>query len=244
MLLYSKSGIMNKLKDIKQISFYSVIFLSILIFISCATNKKKSPDDFTEAPLFGMVYDYDNRPCSEALIIIDDNDEVMSDINGRFIIGVLSRGNHIVTAKKEGYETLSFSFSFLNRTQVLYLRMISFHQLLVEIENAIEKREWNEVESLNKRAEEIKKDDPIQQYLKAVYLNERGHPEDAVRILLDIIKHGLDEPVIYLTVGDIYQYKLNNTPEALKYIDKYLELESDREVRKRYDMLKEEIDSF
>ncbi len=140
MLLYGKSEIMNKLKDIKQISFYSAIFLSILIFISCATTKKKSSDDFTEAPLFGMVYDYDNRPCSEALIIIDDNDEVMSDINGRFIIGVLSRGNHIVTAKKEGYETLSFSFSFLNRTQVLYLRMISFLQLLVEIENAIDAR--------------------------------------------------------------------------------------------------------
>lgn len=236
---------MNKLKHVKQISFYTAIFLSIMLFLmlffSCATSKKKSPDDFTEAPLLGMVYDYDNRPCPEALIIIDDNEEAMSDINGRFIISVLSRGNHIVTAKKEGYETLSFSFSFLNRTQVLYLRMISFHQLLVEIENAIEKREWDEVESLNKRAEEIKKDDPVQLYMKAVYLNEKGHPEDAVRILLDIIRDGFNEPVINLTLGDIYQYKLNNTPEALKYIEKYLEFENDREVRKRYDMLKEEI---
>lgn len=232
---------MNKFKHVKQISFYTVIFLSILLFFSCATTRKKSPDDFTEAPLLGMVYDYDNRPCPEALIIIDDNEEVMSDINGRFIISALSRGNHSVTSKKEGYETLSFSFEFLNRTQVLYLRMISFHQLLIEIENTIEKREWDEVESLNKRAEEIKKDDPVQLYLKAVYLNEKGHPEDAVKILLGIIKDGFDEPVIYLTVGDIYQYKLDNTPEALKYIEKYLEFENDSEVRKRYEMLKEEF---
>ena len=226
------------LHHIKQVVVCLIVLLSILTSTSCAT-KKKSLNDFKEAPLLGMVYDYDNRACSDTLIIIDEIEEARSDINGRFIIDNLSQGVHLVVAKKDGYETLSFEFDFRNRSQILYLRIISFHQLLKNVEDAIAAREWEEAASLNERAEAIKKGDPIQLYLKAIYLNDKGNPEDSAQILLKIIKDGYNEPVIYLTLSDIYQYKLNNPPEAIKYLEEYLKYENDRETQQRYEMLRE-----
>ena len=215
--------------------------LALLLFFSCATRKPQNLSDFESAPMYGMVYDYENQACADTLIIINEERETRSDINGRFIITDLLRGNHQITAKKEGYETISFSLYFTNRSQVLYIRMISFYQLLKNIENEIEAQNWYEVELLMARAEKIKTDDPIQQYLKAVYMNQTGQPENAIEILLNIIDQNYEEPIIYLTLSDIYYYKMNNIPEALKYMEDYLRLESDRVVQKRYDSMKSEI---
>ena len=155
----------------------------------------------------------------------------LGDFESAHLLGmVYDYDNQPLTARNEGYETLSFSFQFLNKSQIFYIRMISFHQLLREIENAIENSSWEDVESLIERAEALKKDDPIQQYLKAIYLYEKGNPKDSIQILLDIIKKGYKEPIIYLTLSDIYQYRLNNIPEALKYLQGYLKLEKDREM--------------
>jgi len=218
------------------------IFLLLLV-ASCKTLKKDDLMEFGSAPLLGMVYDYDNQPCQDTQIVIDNEEETISDINGRFIFNNLSRGEHYIVAKKKGYETLSFSFRFVNRSQVLYLKMISFHQLLREIENAIENSNWVDAESFIRRAEALKKNDPVQQYLKAIYFNETGNPEEAVQTLLAIIKNGHKEPIIYLTLSDIYQYRLNNIPEALKYLQEYLKLEEDREMQKRFEKMKEEIET-
>ena len=165
--------------------------LALLLFFSCATRKPQDLSDFESAPMYGMVYDYENQACADTLIIINEERETRSDINGRFIITDLLRGNHQITAKKEGYETISFSLYFTNRSQVLYIRMISFYQLLKNIENEIEAQNWYEVELLMARAEKIKTDDPIQQYLKAVYMNQTGQPENAIEILLNIIDQNI-----------------------------------------------------
>jgi tetratricopeptide (TPR) repeat protein len=224
----------------KKALVFSVLLVTILSVSSCAT-EKNSLVDFDEAPLMGMVYDYENLACADTLIIIDGKERTRSDINGRFIIDNLTQGTHLVTAKKGGYETLSFEFDFRTRSQVLYLRIISFHQLLKQLEDAIAAREWEEADSLISRAEAIKKGDPIQLYLKAIYRYETGNPESSVQILLEIIEEGYNDPVIYLTLSNIYQYKLNDLPEAIKYLEEYLKYEDDRDTRKRYEMMKERL---
>jgi tetratricopeptide (TPR) repeat protein len=220
---------------------FIVPHLIIFILISCATTRKENLYEFTEAPLFGMVYDYDNQPCADVQIIIDGKSGPKTDINGRFAIDSLERGKHTIVVRKEGYEEHSFSFEFLNKGQILYLRMISFNQLLREIEKAIENEKWAEGESLIERAENIKRNDPVEMYLKAIFLKKKGDIEGALNTLLEILNLGYKEPYVYLALGDIYQYVLKSPVEAVEFIEKYLTLRGDREVQKRLDELKVEL---
>ncbi len=189
-----------------------------------------------------MVYNYDNQPCSGALVMIDENEGPRTDINGRFVIQSVSKGKHQITVTKDGYEKLDFSFEFLNKSQVLYLRMISFNQLLNEIEKSIENRNWKEGEKLIERAEKMKENDPVELYLKAILLKEKGDVEDSVDTLLNILDLGYNEPYVYLALADIYQYRLNNPAEAIKYIEEYLKLKRNSEVQERLIKLKMEAD--
>ncbi|HEB11954.1 MAG TPA: carboxypeptidase regulatory-like domain-containing protein [Spirochaetales bacterium] len=111
-----------------------------LSFSSCLTKDRAASMEFAKAPLFGMVYDFDNQPCSGALIVLDDEEGPQTDINGRFVIGYLPSGEHKVQVKKEGYEELTANFKFSSKNQVLYLKLISFTQLLRKTEYALEKK--------------------------------------------------------------------------------------------------------
>lgn len=219
----------------------ALLLLPLLLFCSCATNNKTTVYDFQTAPLFGMIYDYDNTPCANVRMRIDGADGPVSGINGRFIVQSLSRGEHRIVFTKEGYETESLSFQFLNKNQVLYVRMISFEQLLEKAEDAIEYHQWEEGDELLKRAEQIKGNDPLARYLKAVLLKEKGEAEKAVEILLEILRSGFKGPYVYLALGDLYQYQLQDIPEAVRYIEEYLKLEANREVQKRLEELKKEM---
>ena len=70
---------------VKKVLGLIVIGLT-LSFSSCLTRDRAASMEFGEAPLFGMVYDFDNQPCSDALIFIDDEEGPQTDINGRFVI--------------------------------------------------------------------------------------------------------------------------------------------------------------
>lgn len=213
-----------------------IIFILIFAFSSCLTNDQKFRD-FAEAPLLGMVYDHDNEPCSGALIIMDEEQGPLTDINGRFIIASLTRGTHQIQVIKEGYEELTVSFDFLNKSQVLYLKVTSFNQLLRRIELALEKKRLKETEELIARAEAVYSDDPVEMYLKAVYLLEIERAEEAVKVLAGIIEKGFKEPVVYLTLADVFQYQLEDLKQAVFYLEEYLKVQQEPEVRKRLEEL-------
>lgn len=218
---------------------FFLLLCSVSVLFSCAS--RKGIIGFSNAPLFGMVYDYENQPCPEAQISIDGMRRAATDINGRFVIQRLSRGKHRVSVAKEGYESLSFVFEFLNRSQVLYMKMFSFDQLIKMAEEALEKEKWGQGETFIERAESIDKNDPVLRYLKAVVIKQKGEPEKAVSVLLDVIKDGYGLPYIYLTLADLYQYSLNKPSEALRYIEEYLKVKGDKEAQKRLDQLKQEL---
>jgi len=219
----------------------ALLFLLPLLLCSCATREKTTVYDFQTAPLFGMIYDHDNVPCANVKTRIDGTDGPVSDINGRFIVQSLSRGEHHIVFTKEGYETESLIFQFLNINQVLYVRMISFEQLLEKVEDAIEYHRWEEGEELLERAEQIQQNNPLARYLHAILLKEKGETEKSVEILLGILRTGFKGPYVYLALGDLYQYRLGDIPEAAHYLEEYLKLEANREVQKRLEELKEEM---
>jgi tetratricopeptide (TPR) repeat protein len=228
--------------------FLAALLIVPQIFLcTCASdgkrkNKKYTLSEFSTAPLYGMIYDFDNKPCSNAGVVIDGKEGPRSDINGRFITQPLSKGEHAITISKEGFESVSLVFDFSRKSQVLYIRMISFGQLLKELESAIEKGEWEESRRLIERAEQIKSDDPVEQYLKAMYFNGKGSAEHAIDILRGILDQGYHEPSIFLTLADIYQYQLKNPDKAISCMEEYLKLKRSREAEKRLELLKSELE--
>ena len=229
-------------KNMQMKKIQILLLLSFILFLfSCASTKKGTSPEFSSAPLFGMVYDRENQPCADAQIIIDGKKGPSTDINGRFVIQSLSRGKHDINVTKESYEDISLKFNFLNKSQILYIRMISFDQLLKEIEKAIENKKWEEGATLFERAERIKEQDPVAEYLKAIYFKEKGEIERAEDILLFIIDRGLKLPHVYLSLGDLYQYHMNDPEKALQYLTEFLKLESNHEVQKRYNQLRDDL---
>jgi tetratricopeptide (TPR) repeat protein len=227
------------------------LFLAALLIVfqfflcTCASDgkrktKKYTLSEFSTAPLYGMIYDFDNKPCSNASVVIDGKDGPRSDINGRFITQPLSKGEHAIIVSKEGYESVSLTFEFSRKSQVLYVRMISFGQLLKQLESAIENGDWEESRRLIERAEQIKRDDPVEQYLKAMYFNGKGSTEYAIEILNGMIDQGYHEPYVYLTLADIYQYQLKNPEKAIFCLEDFLKLKRNREAEKRLESLKSE----
>jgi tetratricopeptide (TPR) repeat protein len=200
----------------------------------------KSYQDFDEATFMGMVYDYDNRPCSDALIIIDEVEGPRTDMNGRFFLQSISRGTHEITIKKKGYEDLTIGFDFYSRSQVLHVNLISFDQLLDMADEAVSQGRLHESEQSLKRAEKIRPGDPVSQYLRAVICRERGDITGAVEVLQSILDGGYQGPYVYLTLGNLCEYHLCDCERAMFYLEKYLQYERNDEVEQRLIDLKAE----
>ncbi|MBN1409583.1 MAG: hypothetical protein JW969_01970 [Spirochaetales bacterium] len=214
-----------------------IILLSILIvpvlFISCQSEPTLSTE-FSNAPLYGMIYDYDNSPCADVIITADERTRVQSDINGRFQFFDFSRGAHTFKAEKPGYETwVMDNFYFTNRTQILYIKMISLQQIINMIEKALDEKSWAIAESWVERGKVINEKHAILRYLEAVLNIKREKFEDAIAILTGLIADGNKEAYTYLTLADIYQYTLKDIDKAREYLTLYLQLAGDPDVEKR-----------
>jgi tetratricopeptide (TPR) repeat protein len=209
----------------------------LLALTGCLSDRMDRPQDFDEAPLFGMVYDFDNEPCAGALIRVDGEDAVRTDINGRFVINDLSRGRHQLEVLKEGYESYTLAFDFLNRSQALYVRMISANQLLRQVEEALEKRRYSAALEMLERVERIEPANPVAAYLRGAYLIRVRRDAEAAAVLEGLVGQGYQEPVLYLTLADLYEYRLSDPERARHYLEQYLRIEADPEVQKRLDAL-------
>jgi tetratricopeptide (TPR) repeat protein len=218
-----------------------LLVLIAAILLSCASKEPAVLKSFEKATLSGMVYDYDNRPCSGVAVTLDDEWTVAADINGRFVFTAVGAGEHKLEFAKEGYEMLLLPFEFVSRTQVVYAKIASLDQLIRRIETAISEKNWREAQEDLARASAIEEQNPIVRYLRSVLLLEKGDVDQAVAILVRIIESGKADPVVYLSLADIYQHRLLDIRSAMRYLDGFLELRGDPEVQERYDELKRRI---
>jgi tetratricopeptide (TPR) repeat protein len=221
----------------KYIVIY-LLLLSLLIFVTGCPSGPPVADNFISSPLNGKIFDHDNLPCSDVIITVDKFTKVKTDINGRFFIPNLTRGKHVFVCEKESYEELAFTYNFLNQNEVLWLKMTSLEQLIRQIDEMFFDKKWDETESLFERASKINPDDPILLYLTSVLYLHKGQIDNARDILLSIIDKGYTEPIIYLSLADIYQYKLDDPANALLYLEKYSALIQDEEVYRRIEELR------
>jgi hypothetical protein len=216
--------------------FFMLMIIPLIFFTGCKSSIKTR--DFDKSTLYGMLYDYDNKPCFGAEIYVDESEEaVQTDISGRFILVDLKKGTHQITVKLDNYEELSISYDYIDKTHILYLKIISFNQLLRFAEESLEGKKYYETDDYLTRAEAIQTDNPVAVYLRALYFIETNKIDEAVNLLQKSVSAGNNQPVFYLTLADIYQYRLNDIPSAISQLEKYLKRVDDPEVMQRLEQL-------
>jgi hypothetical protein len=208
-----------------------------LFLLSCATASNQDPLHFESAPLFGMIYDLDNKPCPGISLTMDGTQKATSDIDGRFVLLALKPGPHAVTASGADYETVQLSFNFVNQTQVLYVKLVSFDQLLAQAQDALGQKKWRDAESLLKRAAAIHDTNTVLVYLRAILDYQQGDAASAASRLEALTSGGTSIPYVYLFLADLYQYSLDKPLSAQKVLTDYLKQNDDSDVRKRLDAL-------
>lgn len=218
------------------------LLLAFLLLVSCASEKNQV-GSYEKAPLFGMIYDEDNQPCPGVRLALDGavvtgDQGPVTDIRGRFVLPELARGSHQLVARKDGYEELSVKITFLNRTDVLFLRMISFGQLLTNAEKSLEERKWEEAQAFLLRAGKLDSGNSLLLFLRAVNAYRTAEYGEAVECLNGILGKGIREPSVYLFLADIYEKKLNDQGKAIENLQTFLDRRADADVQKRLADLK------
>jgi tetratricopeptide (TPR) repeat protein len=189
--------------------------------------------NFSTAPLLGMIYDSENLPCLAASVMIDGNERAQTDVNGRFVASEVSKGEHTITIVKKGFETLTIPFNFLDRKQILYLKVISLKQILAKIEENLAQKRMKEVEEYIVRANAIDEKNPVLMYITALFHSQNERNEEAVAQLEKLLELGYKEPVTYLTLADLYEYRLRNYEKAVLSLKTYIKLRPLPEIRER-----------
>jgi hypothetical protein len=215
----------------------------LLITGGCASQSTGDDLSFEHAPLFGMIYDQDNQPCPGVRLTVDGVAGPLSDIRGRFILPALTRGEHTVSAMKTGSEPLFQKVLFLDKTDVLYLRMTSFAQLLSMAEGALRDLRWGDAQRLLDRAIKLEPEDPMLRYMLAVYAFRTGDTEKAVAELESLVSRGNAKPAVYLFLADIYERSANGQQKALANLQSAMKLRSDPDVEKRIAEMKASAES-
>ncbi len=192
---------------------------------------------FATAPINGIVYDFENRPCPNVTVKLNDKFVIRTDINGRFTFLRMPPGAYSLTFEKQGYESLAIEFDFRSRAQVLYAKIISLKALVLRAEEALAEKKWSETESLLVRAKAIDSENPTVQYLEATLALFQGRVEEATQLLKTMLEQGHSNTTILLSLADIYQYRLDDPNQARQYLAAYLSIEENPEIRKRYEKL-------
>ena len=114
----------------------TALFALVILVLTACISSPPMPMEFEEAPLLGMIYDVEGSPVAGARVQIDEAEELLSDINGRFFIPSVTKGEHMITVEKDGYIGMEIPFSFLNKSQIVYIQFYTIDQLYDEAKEA------------------------------------------------------------------------------------------------------------
>jgi len=179
-----------------------IFLLTAVVFLSCQ-NVNSIKRISSDGLMYAMIYDYDNTPVNAVAVYIDGRKVVDSDIQGRFILEKMDKGEYTIKLTKRGYETFEENFYF-DPLQVLYFKMISTRQLVTLAETALDSKDFFAAENYIIRAQALEPARHDILYLKAIscYLQDRR--EEANLILENLLRSGNNQPAV------IRLYELTN----------------------------------
>ncbi|MDR0656351.1 MAG: hypothetical protein LBG22_08575 [Treponema sp.] len=144
--------------------------LPVLFFVLTASSCKSAAPKRTfagEILIYGMVYDYEGSPVNGAEIFIDGKKISESDIQGRFVLELKKTGDHRVGIFKEGYESIEQTLAH-DPMDILYIKVINASQLARLAEDALDRRDYAEAETLLERALKLESSRPDLLYLQSI----------------------------------------------------------------------------
>ncbi len=191
----------------KKIYVFVFLFITLLCF-SCKSNKISKLDYKSYDPyMYGMVYDYDNKPVENAQIFINDELITSTDIQGRFILNYKrdDQNEFLLRIEKNLYEIVESKFTF-DPLNVLYIRLINSQQLLLLAEEKMTNLNYFEAENLLQRALKLSSDRDDIKYLLCIALLKQEKTDIAFEYLKKIKTNSI--PKTYI---DSLERKINDT---------------------------------
>lgn len=227
----------------KFFKLITCLLLSFVIFSGCTSTKIKQEKQFLQ----GIIYDYNSEPVSGAEIFLLENDSdkpaksvAFSDITGHFSINSIKNyKEYTLIAKRDSYEDSSLQFLLSNSSQIIYLRMYSYNQLLSLAEEKVALKDYDTAEAYIKRAEAVGTSPLSYTYLLAVINYLRGSYNEALLYCENLINQGFTNSYIYLLLADIYENGFGNKEKTIYYLEEYLKQNYNPDVEKRLDNLME-----
>jgi len=215
--------------------FRLAVVLPLMLVFSCKTTTVV--DDFSsfkEAILTGMVYNSNSIPCVGAVLRVDDKKEAYTaDINGRFVIPNLKRGEHLIHVSKDNHEPELVELDFSDRRQVLYVRLTSNESLLNWAEEALDELRWDEAKDFIMRSLAVEPENAHALTLLGALYYRTGRFEDSLEQWQTLIEMGHRSPHLYLLIANTYEYGLKSPKEAHPWLERYLENHEAPEIRAR-----------
>jgi hypothetical protein len=216
-----------------------LIINTVVLLCSCASGPKTK---HKSQALYGMIYDRDNRPVSNANIYVNGKYRASSDIQGHFIINPIKpKAQYAIRVVKPEWEEVETSISFMDPSHVLYLHMFSGDQLLAEAETAIGNKNWNGAETFLSRALAAGAETLPAEYLRAILVRSRGQYGEAYSILKTLTETETNAPYLWLFLADLCQYHLDSREEAAEYLANFLVLRHDTDTEQRLEKLREQM---
>jgi len=229
---HRRSSIREHVRLISRI----VLGLAAALIVSCATTDRDAYA-FEDADLHGMIYDHANQPIAGAQIIVAERRPEITDLSGRFVLPDLPRGSLSMIAIKEGHEPLAATIEFLDRTQVLYLKLWSLADLVERAASELEQGRHAAASQSIDRALAVDANDPAVRFLAAAVLHQTDGAAAAAAALTALASDHPNLPHVHLFLADLHQYELDEPALAAQHLSMYLALRYDREVERRLDAL-------
>ncbi len=207
----------------------SLIFIAFVL-AACQSMDNSTISPFTEAPLFGMIYDSESSPVSGAKVILDDTATAFTDINGRVVLQAVSRGEHTVVIQKKGFEEMRIKVNFSSREQVLYANLLSMDTILGNMEKALLSGKLTEAEAFMQRASSINPRNIRLQYLIAMYHVRKKSYAQALTELKRLSAQYPDDPYLVMTRAHILFFGLGQKDSSIRILQSYFSLHTNEEV--------------
>ena len=154
--------------------------LAAALVTGCAT---AAAGPFARGPLHGIVYDGRNQPVALASVRVDGGRAVTSDVNGRFTVPDVRHGQRSVHAEKPGYRAVTESVEFVQRTQVLYLRVASANDLVDAAIAALGEGRYTDAGSYAAEAIAVAPEHRLGRFVAALAAIGAGDPRVATELL-------------------------------------------------------------
>lgn len=149
----------------------------VLLLVSACTT---APWEFSSATLHGVVHDELSRPVALAEIVREGARPVHTDAQGRFALPRVSRGELTVRASARGYAETEAKVVFANRSQLLYLRLLSAEYYRRRAETALEAGDLSRARAELDAGQRAAPEDPELRYLSVIVSVLEGDPERAL----------------------------------------------------------------